>query len=110
MASKHCVLCFTCSAGGGNIFFAQLRFILSVEDTLRRKREVALVRWLDSAPSSAAVSELRMQRRRWATVRRRKGGSDAWYDAVTLSSITRPVFLQPDPLMEGQFFVNDYVH
>jgi len=41
-----------------------------------------------------------------ATVRRRKGGSDAWHDAVTLSSITRPVFLQPDPLMEGQFFSN----
>lgn len=63
------------------------------------------MRWVDTAPASAVVIELRMQRLRWAKQRGRRGG---WFDVVSLDSIMRPVFQQPDTLHEEQWFFNDY--
>ena len=92
------------SGGDGSTYFAQLRLIFSFQDMHRRRWECALVRWLDTAPGNSTVNELRL---RWAQLPWRQGGG--WFDVISLSSIMRPVFLQPDPLVNGQFFFNDFV-
>ena len=97
--------------GNDEEWYAKLPLLFVARDG-NREEECAFVHWYedDASPSAQTAATgmrcLRPAKRRHP--RREAPCAAARYDVIRVSTIQRPVYIQPDPQKQGVFFVNHF--